>query len=117
MEFASRDEDIILMAGLIHIVFCDTNRIIMYLDVCFRLFFFCLWRGSACSRDVSCCIWPADLFVLHLYFGSVFSTESYGFAYLCVLLFICNQTASVLLDTSCGFAGFLLYVHCYIFLS
>ena len=63
------------MAGLIPIVFCDTNRIIMYLDVCFRLFFCCLWRGSACSRDVSRCIWSADLFVLHLFLAVFFRLE------------------------------------------
>ena len=71
------------MAGLIPIVFCDTNRIIMYLDVCFRLFFCCLWRGSACSRDVSCCIWSADLFVLHI-FLAVFFRLDFMVLHICV---------------------------------
>ena len=56
------------------------------------------------------------IFSYYTFFLAVFfRLRIYGFAYLCVLLFICNQTASVLLDTLCGIAGFLLYLHCYIF--
>ena len=55
------------------------------------------------------------IFSYYTFCWQCFSTGFHGFTYLCVLPYICNQTVFVLLDTLCVIAGFLLYLHCYIF--